>query len=42
MLMRCYMTSVRFNERGNEVTMEKIRSRDEDEETKRTTTHDDR
>lgn len=26
MLMRCYMTSVTFNERGNEVVMEKVRS----------------
>ncbi|MHB8972430.1 MAG: ATP-binding protein [Pirellulaceae bacterium] len=39
MLMRCYMTSVRFNERGNEVTMEKIRSHDEEEEDLE---HDDR
>ena len=26
MLMRCYMTSVEFNARGNEVSMEKVRS----------------
>ena len=26
MLMRCYMTSVRFNARGNQVWMEKMRS----------------
>jgi serine/threonine-protein kinase RsbW len=26
MLMRCYMTSVRFNARGNQVSMEKVRS----------------
>ncbi len=32
MLMRCYMTSVTFNERGNEVVMEKIRSQDDDGE----------
>jgi serine/threonine-protein kinase RsbW len=29
MLMRCYMTSVRFNPRGNQVSMEKLRSADE-------------
>lgn len=28
MLMRCYMTSVRFNDRGNEVWMEKVRDTD--------------
>jgi serine/threonine-protein kinase RsbW len=32
MLMRCYMTSVEFNERGNEVSMEKIRSQDDESE----------
>jgi serine/threonine-protein kinase RsbW len=26
MLMRCYMTSLGFNEKGNQVTMEKVRS----------------
>jgi len=26
MLMRCYMNSVRFNDRGNQVSMEKVRS----------------
>ena len=29
MLMRCYMTSVEFNARGNEVSMEKIRGQDD-------------
>jgi serine/threonine-protein kinase RsbW len=28
MLMRCYMTTIRFNERGNEVWMEKVRDAD--------------
>jgi serine/threonine-protein kinase RsbW len=32
MLMRCYMTAVQFNERGNEVSMEKLRSRDDEGE----------
>ena len=31
MLMRCYMTSVEFNPRGNEVSMEKIRSDADDD-----------
>jgi serine/threonine-protein kinase RsbW len=29
MLMRCYMTTVAFNERGNEVVMEKVRGLDD-------------
>ena len=32
MLMRCYMTSLEFNTKGNCVTMEKVRSCDEDQE----------
>lgn len=32
MLMRCYMNSVTFNERGNEVVMEKVRGQDDAEE----------
>lgn len=30
MLMRCYMTSLKFNAKGNSVTMEKVRSRESD------------
>ena len=32
MLMRCYMTSVEFNTRGNQVSMEKVRSAADDDE----------